>query len=62
MRALKRGTLSVGVDDIAVTTQAHEGIETTFENIIWKESEVTTQAHEGIETGRKSGDSKRGNR
>ena len=38
------------LDILAVTTQAHEGIET--ENLIDKEvdSLVTTQAHEGIET------------
>ena len=38
------------LDILAVTTQAHEGIETSqykYEHIQWI---VTTQAHEGIET------------
>ena len=35
---------------VAVTTQAHEGIETTrFDNTVWDFC-VTTQAREGIET------------
>ena len=38
------------LDILAVTTQAHEGIE-TFDCIWCKaHSNVTTQAHEGIET------------
>ena len=35
---------------LAVTTQAHEGIETVCESFIGKSHWVTTQAHEGIET------------
>ena len=40
------------LDILAVTTQAHEGIETSspIRNLLPKI--VTTQAHEGIETGR----------
>ena len=38
------------LDIFAVTTQAHEGIETTLLNICFIKSGVTTQAHEGIET------------
>ena len=39
------------LDILAVTTQAHEGIETEFQNIESdSEFDVTTQAHEGIET------------
>ena len=38
------------LDILAVTTQAHEGIETTPEKRAMRKSLVTTQAHEGIET------------
>ena len=38
------------LDILAVTTQAHEGIETNLEAIISFGYRVTTQAHEGIET------------
>ena len=38
------------LDILAVTTQAHEGIETISFNIIFPSLKVTTQAHEGIET------------
>ena len=39
------------LDILAVTTQAHEGIETSFSHrSIW-DTPVTTQAREGIETG-----------
>ena len=38
------------LDILAVTTQAHEGIETFAEDIINSRMAVTTQAHEGIET------------
>ena len=39
------------MDILAVTTQAHEGIETPkIESPEASSSEVTTQAHEGIET------------
>ena len=38
------------LDILAVTTQAHEGIETTTLSKTGKPTEVTTQAHEGIET------------
>ena len=37
------------LDILAVTTQAHEGIETIFPNAAVIASSVTTQAHEGIE-------------
>lgn len=38
------------LDILAVTTQAHEGIETSFSHrSIW-DTPVTTQAREGIET------------
>ena len=35
---------------LAVTTQAHEGIETPDLGVFDWETKVTTQAHEGIET------------
>ena len=35
---------------LAVTTQAHEGIETSVESRTSTSLAVTTQAHEGIET------------
>ena len=35
---------------LAVTTQAHEGIETAIINNEGEDLKVTTQAHEGIET------------
>ena len=38
------------LDILAVTTQAHEGIETISFNIIFPSLKVTTQAQEGIET------------
>ena len=38
------------LDILAVTTQAHEGIETTLKQLHGLELRVTTQAHEGIET------------
>ena len=38
------------LDIFAVTTQAHEGIETYFNSRPHEEVDVTTQAHEGIET------------
>ena len=38
------------LDIFAVTTQAHEGIETFLLLYFSKDSIVTTQAHEGIET------------
>ena len=38
------------LDILAVTTQAHEGIETKLIDITSYPRSVTTQAHEGIET------------
>ena len=38
------------LDILAVTTQAHEGIETDYLKQYRKVTYVTTQAHEGIET------------
>ena len=38
------------LDILAVTTQAHEGIETKWASIEKMITYVTTQAHEGIET------------
>ena len=38
------------LDILAVTTQAHEGIETSKARYIYITECVTTQAHEGIET------------
>ena len=38
------------LDILAVTTQAHEGIETIKNGFICVVDNVTTQAHEGIET------------
>ena len=38
------------LDILAVTTQAHEGIETCATNLYAQTGDVTTQAHEGIET------------
>ena len=38
------------LDILAVTTQAHEGIETDTVSCVLKQGTVTTQAHEGIET------------
>ena len=38
------------LDILAVTTQAHEGIETLQNHASLKIQHVTTQAHEGIET------------
>ena len=38
------------LDILAVTTQAHEGIETEVTVISITLGQVTTQAHEGIET------------
>ena len=38
------------LDILAVTTQAHEGIETFYEKEFYRYAGVTTQAHEGIET------------
>ena len=38
------------LDILAVTTQAHEGIETQNWRLRMLDSVVTTQAHEGIET------------
>lgn len=38
------------LDILAVTTQAHEGIETIFAPIFASAISVTTQAREGIET------------
>ena len=38
------------LDILAVTTQAHEGIETSDYEAQYENSAVTTQAHEGIET------------
>ena len=38
------------LDILAVTTQAHEGIETNARHDIVSNDYVTTQAHEGIET------------
>jgi len=38
------------LDILAVTTQAHEGIETVLAIIVAIGAIVTTQAHEGIET------------
>ena len=38
------------LDILAVTTQAHEGIETLSWKDKAREFKVTTQAHEGIET------------
>ena len=50
MRALKP-VLSVQIKSTyAVTTQAHEGIETMITNAKDAATAVTTQAHEGIET------------
>ena len=41
------------LDILAVTTQAHEGIETQILGRLSGSAEVTTQAHEGIETTKK---------
>ena len=50
MRALKHHLPLNYQDNCQVTTQAHEGIETTrFDNTVWDFC-VTTQAREGIET------------
>ena len=38
------------LDILAVTTQAHEGIETLSKRVLERVTYVTTQAHEGIET------------
>ena len=38
------------LDILAVTTQAHEGIETSADYGTIRAVSVTTQAHEGIET------------
>ena len=38
------------LDILAVTTQAHEGIETRLKTLTQHRQLVTTQAHEGIET------------
>ena len=38
------------LDILAVTTQAHEGIETGLHQFTADTRQVTTQAHEGIET------------
>ena len=38
------------LDILAVTTQAHEGIETQMLHEAANDPDVTTQAHEGIET------------
>ena len=38
------------LDILAVTTQAHEGIETHLSTCVISVLSVTTQAHEGIET------------
>ena len=38
------------LDILAVTTQAHEGIETPIQFDMHGGAKVTTQAHEGIET------------
>ena len=38
------------LDILAVTTQAHEGIETSFSRLVKMLAKVTTQAREGIET------------
>ena len=38
------------LDILAVTTQAHEGIETVKVAMAYQTQGVTTQAHEGIET------------
>ena len=38
------------LDILAVTTQAHEGIETCRYDLLYSVNVVTTQAHEGIET------------
>ena len=40
------------LDILAVTTQAHEGIETPLMSVAKNFGTVTTQAHEGIETSR----------
>ena len=37
------------LDILAVTTQAHEGIEIEIRNNSQDDDDVTTQAHEGIE-------------
>ena len=38
------------LDILAVTTQAREGVETSFHRLDWYSAHVTTQACEGIET------------
>ena len=38
------------LDILAVTTQAHKGIETNAYQQMERENHVTTQAHKGIET------------
>ena len=38
------------LDILAVTTQAHKGIETPFKLLLAAFCAVTTQAHKGIET------------
>ena len=38
------------LDILAVTTQAHDGIETCGHYLLQTARRVTTQAHEGIET------------
>ena len=52
MRALKRCHLPYRQTQLAVTTQAHEGIETYRSTFLEYTEQVTTQAHEGIETPR----------
>ena len=50
MRALKLGIVRRTEVETGVTTQAHEGIETSSHSPVLIYLLVTTQAHEGIET------------
>ena len=50
MRALKLTLLCQTSLSDTVTTQAHEGIETSDQIVTLLTEAVTTQAHEGIET------------
>ena len=50
MRALKLGKELQPYPVFRVTTQAHEGIETSFSRLVKMLAKVTTQAREGIET------------
>ena len=50
MRALKQLEYNLCDDEVNVTTQAREGIETIIFGVSNSDTLVTTQAREGIET------------